>query len=246
MTRGRERRSATGGYEWRALPSGARVALSVPGVVMAASFIGFGALVQSLETGLMSGLFTTMFVWALPGQVVLLNMYAQGAAFVAIAAAVTLTAVRLLPMVVLVISRVRLKGAPRWPLYLLAHFVAVTIWRIAEDGLEQLEREKRVPWLLGVGMTLMALMLIMTTIGYYLADSLPPLVAAAMVFLTPAFFYTSLFASASMPMDYVAIAAGTVIGPVVYRYDPDLDLLVGGLAGGTLAYLISRIARRRP
>ena len=243
MKRGREQVPAKGAYEWRALPRGARVAFSVPGLVMAASFIGFGALVQSLETGLLSGLFTTMFVWALPGQVVFLNMYAQGAAFIAVAAAVTLTAVRLLPMAILVITKVRVEGAPRWPLYLLAHFVAVTIWRIAEDGLEELDREQRLPWLLGVGMTLMAGMLAMTTVGYYLADSLPPLVAAAMVFLTPAFFYTSLFASASMPMDYMAIAAGTIIGPVVYHYNPDLDLLAGGLVGGTLAYVLARWGR---
>lgn len=221
------------------------MALSVPGVVMAASFIGFGALVRGLETGLLPGLLTTVFVWALPGQVVLVNMHAQGAAFLAIAAAVTLTAVRLLPMVVLVISKVRVDGAPRWPLYLLAHFIAVTIWRIAEDGIEKLERRARVPWLLGVGLTLMVTMVIMTTIGYYVSDSLPPLLAACMIFLTPAFFYISLFASANAAMDYLAIGAGSVIGPLVYRYNPDLDLLVGGLVGGTLAYLITKKRRRR-
>ena len=232
------------GYDWRALPSGSRVVVSVPGIVMAASFIGFGALVRSLDVGLLPGILSTVFVWALPGQVVFVNMYAEGAAFVAIAAAVTLTAVRLLPMVVLVISRVRVSGAPRWPLYLLAHFVAVTIWRIAEDGLEKLDRPQRVPWLLGVGLTLMVGMVAMTSAGYYLADSLPPLLAACMVFLTPAFFFISLFASASAAMDYLAIAAGAVVGPVAHRYNSDLDLLVGGLAGGTLAYVVARIAEK--
>ncbi len=211
---------------------------------MAASFIGFGALVRGLEIGLLPGLLSTLFVWALPGQVVLVNMYAEGAAFLAVAAAVTLTAVRLLPMVILVISTVRLEGAPRWPLYLLAHFIAVTIWRIAEDGLEELDRPKRVPWLLGVGITLMASMLVMASTGYYLAQSLPPLLAACLIFLTPSFFFISLFASARFAMDYLAIGAGAVIGPAAYHFYPDFDLLVGGLVGGTLAYLVTRRRRR--
>ncbi len=233
-------------YDWRALPSGVRVAISVPGFVMAASFIGFGALVRGLEIGLLPGLLSTFFVWALPGQVVLVNMYAEGAAMLAVAAAVTLTAVRLLPMVILVISKVRVEGAPRLPLYLLSHFIAVTIWRIAEDGLEDLDRPKRMPWLLGVGVTLMVGMLIMTCVGYYLAQSLPPLLAACLIFLTPSFFFISLFASARLTMDYLAIAAGALIGPAVYYAFPDYDLLVGGLAGGTLAYLAGKVGRRQP
>ena len=58
--------------------------------------------------------------------------------------------------------RVGNDGAPRWPLYLLAHFIAVTIWRIAEEGLEERDRPQRLPWLLGVGLTLMVGMLAMT------------------------------------------------------------------------------------
>lgn len=234
-----------GVYDWKALPSGARVVVSVPGLVMAASFVGFGALVRGLEIGLLPGLLSTLFVWALPGQVVLVNMYAEGAAMLAVAAAVTLTAVRLLPMVILVISKVRLETAPRLPLYLLSHFIAVTIWRIAEDGLEKLDRPKRMPWLLGVGFTLMIAMLMMTCVGYYLAQSLPPLLAACLIFLTPSFFFISLFASARWTMDYLAIAAGAVIGPAVYYSFPDYDLLVGGLVGGSVAYLAARLKRRR-
>ena len=236
---------ADGGYDWSAYPSGARIALSVPGLVMAASFIGFGALVRGLETGLAPGLLTTLFVWALPGQVVLVNMHAQGAAILAVAAAVTLTAVRLLPMVVLVISKVRVEGAARWPLYVLSHFIAVTIWRIAEDGIDGVEREKRMPWLMGVGTTLMCGMLTMTCVGYYLAQTLPPLLAACLIFLTPSFFFISLFASARISMDYLAIAAGAVIGPLANWYDPQFDLLIGGLGGGTLAYVVARLARKR-
>lgn len=233
------------GYDWTALPGGMRAAIGVPGLVMAASFIGFGALVRGLEIGLLPGLLSTALIWALPGQVVFLNMYAEGAVMLAIAVAVTVTAVRLLPMVVLVISKVRIANGARWPLYLLAHFIAVTIWRVAEDGLEELDRHKRVPWLLGVGLALMGAMLIMTTIGYYLAQVLPPVLAACLIFMTPSFFFISLFASARFTMDYLAVALGVIIGPLAHQYLPDLDLVIAGAVGGTVAYVAARPRRNR-
>ncbi len=232
-------------YDWSALPRGARASLSVAGLVMAASFLGFGALVRSLEVGLLPGLATTVFIWALPGQVVALDMLASGANLLAMALAVTLTAVRLLPMVVLVMSKVRLEGARRWPLYALSHFVAVTIWRIAEDGIDEVDRPQRLPWLTGLGLALMSSMLVMTSIGYHLAQSLPPLLAACLVFLTPSFFFISLFANAKFRMDYIAIAAGALIGPLCHQYYPEFDLLAGGLIGCTIAYLIGRAGRKR-
>lgn len=238
---GRER-----GYDWSAMPGGMRSAIGVPGLVMAASFLGFGALVRGLEIGLLPGLLSTILIWALPGQVVFLNMYAEDAALLAIAVAVTVTAVRLLPMVVLVISKVRIANGARWPLYFLAHFIAVTIWRVAEDGLEELDRHRRVPWLLGVGAALMSAMLVMTVAGYYLAQVLPPMLAACLIFMTPSFFFISLLASARFTMDYLAIALGAVIGPLAHQYAPDLDLVIAGVVGGTVAYVVARPRRRQP
>lgn len=234
------------GYDWTALPHGMRAAIGVPGLVMAASFIGFGALVRGLEVGLLTGVLSTPLIWALPGQVVFVNMYAQGAGLAAIALGVTLTAVRLLPMVVLVISKVRLDGGSRLALYALSHFIAVTIWRVAEDGMDHEPRPRRLPWLMGAGLALMASMIFMTCAGYVLAKVLTPLLAACLMFLTPSFFFVSLFAGAKFTMDYASIALGAVIGPAVYRFYPELDLVIAGLVGGTLAYAVTRIRRRRP
>jgi len=227
-------------YDWSALPRGARAAASVAGVVMAASFLGFGALVREFDVGLFAGLLTTIAIWALPGQVVALDMLAAGAGLAAMALGVTLTAVRLMPMVVLVISKVRMDEGARWPLYLLSHFIAVTIWRIAEDGIDRVERPQRLPWLTGLGLTLMSSMVVATIIGYHLAQLLPPLMAALLVFLTPSFFFISLFANARFAMDFTAIALGAVIGPVTHMWYPQLDLLLAGLGGGTVAFVVAR------
>ena len=87
-------------YDWSAFWPGVTGILSLAGLVMCASFLGFGALLNGMGLPLWPGLATTLLIWALPGQVVLLTLFQEGAALVAICLAVSVTAIRLLPMVI--------------------------------------------------------------------------------------------------------------------------------------------------
>lgn len=226
------------GYDWSAYPPGLLGAISLPGLVMGASFLGFGALLRDLEVELAIGLLTVLSIWALPGQVVLVTMMAHGAAFLFTALAVTLTAVRLLPMVVLVLTNTRLPDRPRWPEFLLAHFTAVTVWVIANNNMAGVTRARRLPWLLGLGSALIAIMMCMTALGYVLAELLPPLLSACLVFLTPAFFFISMFQGARYRFDYWAIAFGAGLSPLAIALFPSFDLFVSGVVGGSLAFFL--------
>ena len=66
--------------------------------VVFATFVGFGALARDVGLDLLQVVFVSATVFALPGQVVLVDQIGQGAALAATAFAVTLTAVRLLPL----------------------------------------------------------------------------------------------------------------------------------------------------
>ena len=77
-----------------------REALGLPGLVLFASYVGFGSLVRESGLGLPEGLVSTATGWALPGQVALVELYAVGASVVTIALAAALTNTRLMPMVV--------------------------------------------------------------------------------------------------------------------------------------------------
>jgi predicted branched-subunit amino acid permease len=231
-------------YDWSGIWGGVRAALSLPGIVMSCSFIGFGALINSLGFPLLAGVATIPLIWALPGQVLFVTMWHSGVALLLIAAAVSLTAVRLLPMVIGVLAQVRLPGAPRWPEYLLSYFTAVTIWVLSVTHLDQVPRQQHLPWLIGLGATLMTTMCVVVPIGYYMADLLPPVLAACMVFFTPAFFLLSLIASAKWRFDWAAVAAGIVLLPVARWFAPDFDLMLAGVGGGTLAFLLFRPRRK--
>jgi len=232
------------GYDWTGMTGGIRAAFSLPGLVMVCSFMGFGALIHDVGFPLLAGVATIVLIWALPGQVLFVTMWQSGVALPLIAAAVSLTAVRLLPMTIGVVAQVSLKQASRVPEFLLGHFTAVTVWVLSLTSLHDVPAQRQLPWLVGLGTALMTTMMLVVPLGYYLADSLPPALAAAMVFFTPAFFIMSLLSGAIWRFDYAAIVLGCVLLPVARYFAPDFDLLIAGLGGGTLAFICLRPRRK--
>jgi len=83
-------------------------------------------------------------------------------------------------------------------------------------------------------------MLMLTAAGYYLVHELPPLAAAGLIFLTPAFFFISLIAGAKRKADMIAVVFGAVLGPVAYVIAPGFDMLIAGLLGGTAAFVLGQ------
>ncbi len=228
------------GYDWSYLKRGARQAASMPGVVMFFSFLGFGALLRSEGVPLVYGIAQDVAIWALPGQVVLLDAVSRGLPLLLGALAVTLTAVRLLPMVVLVLARSRLAGQARWPEYLAAHYIAATVWVMAEMHFDSLPKAGRLPWVIGLGTALVSAMTLATALGFMLTGIMAGPLAATLVFFTPAFFLLALIDGARMRMDWLAMTLGAVLGPLVHVYWPSLDLLAAGLVGGGAAFLLGR------
>ena len=163
----------------------------------------------------------------------------NGAGLLATTFAVSLTAVRLMPLTVLVLSKSRLAKAARWPEYVVAHFIAVTMWLLSVQKMEAVELSATMPWLIGLGSTLTFGMLVFTTLGFDLPRRLPLPVAAALVFVTPAFFLLSLLSGARWRFDYAAILLGSALGPLTFYAAPQYDLVIAGLAGGTAAFFSS-------
>lgn len=229
-------------YDWSAARNGARALACLAGVVMFSSFTGFGALLNSLQLDLSHGIATNVLIFALPGQVVLVDLWRQGASVFFIALAVSLTAVRLLPMVILVLSRARVPTLPLWPQFVVAQFTAITTWVIAQDNINSLKPEARLPWLLGLCAAQVALICFATVFGYLIAQAMPPLIAAPLVFLTPCYFLIALCQGAHWRFDHLSILFGAGLGAVALYLAPGFDLLIAGVVGGTLAYFLAHPA----
>ena len=225
---------------------GWRIFIEVPALILGATGAGFGALAH--DSGLSFGhtWFMALALYATPAQVVLVDQFARGASLLGGAFAVTLTAIRLLPMMVSLMPLLRGPNAKPWQYIAAAHFIAITGWTEAFRRLPLLPPRLRLPHFLGLGSALLTALLIGTMIGYELAGIVPPLITAALLFMTPLYFTMSLLLNAKQTVDWAALGAGLVLGPIMFIASPGFDLLLTGLIGGTIAFLIGERAKVRP
>ena len=100
-------------------------------MVLAAGYLGFGALAHGSQFPLWAALLSTVTIFALPGQLAMLEMSIAGAVPVVIVLTVALTAARFLPMTVALLPMVRSPHRPPWQLYAAVHLLAMTGWAAA-------------------------------------------------------------------------------------------------------------------
>ena len=187
----------------------------------------------------------TGVVWALPAQVVLIGAMIAGNSLIAAAFAVALSSVRLAPMVVALTPEMRGPRTRKWVLYALSHFVAITSWVLAMESFRTVPRDLRTAYYTGIGTTLVLVNMGVVATVFLLAERLPLQVSAALFFLTPIYFLTSLWGSARERAGHVAMVLGLLSGPVFHLILPGFDLLAaGGIAGGA-AYIWHRIRLKK-
>jgi predicted branched-subunit amino acid permease len=221
--------------------AGAKTAVtSVFMLVLAGTYIGIGALAH--DFGLTSWwlAISTALVWAAPAQVIVISTLSTSAALFEIALAVTLSAVRLFPMVVALMPMLRGPGTRLRDLLLPTHFTSVSMWVESLRLLPGIAHEWRIPFCNGVSTGYMATAAIFGFVGFYLAAGLPPLLAGGLLFLTPMSFLMSTARNAHMMVDKLGLIFGLMLGPLLTALDVGLDLMWTGLIGGTLAYLVHR------
>ena len=83
------------------------VAATVLTLVLFATYLGIGALAHDTHFSLAWALAATAFVWAGPAQIILISTLGSGATVLQAAIAVTVSAIRLFPMVVSVMPLMR-------------------------------------------------------------------------------------------------------------------------------------------
>ncbi len=226
--------------------AGSRDSFGVPMLVLGSSYVGFGSLVHGAGLDVWLGLFSTFTGWALPGQIVVVELYSLGAAVLVVAAAVAMTNARLLPMTVALMPYLRAPGTPRWRYYLVSHFIAVTAWAAAMRVCPNLPAEQRLPYFAGFGATLWSMCLVTTAIGFYLAGELPGIVTLGLVFLNPIYFMLVFVADARHRGRILALAVGALLGPPLHLVSADWGLLITGVLAGSLAFAADLVLPARP
>lgn len=222
-----------------AFRTGAREAFGVPAAVLGAGFIGYGSLAADAGYSIWMTLAATLAIWALPGQLVLLEMYAADAAVVATALAVSLSAARFLPMTMTLMPLVRgVPPRPRWRLLLAAQLVSMTTWAVTIRRFDNMDVEARWHYFLGFSAVCMAAALISATIGQLLLGALPLMARYGLALLTPLYFFVTLVGEARTRSTIAALTCGTATALLLHKVAPGWSLLGAGFIGGTIAWLL--------
>jgi len=229
----------------RAWRRGVREALHVPAAVTAAGYLGFGALVSGYGGPLWAAVLSTLTMWALPGQLVLMDMWQVGAPLVAVLLAVAMANARFFPMVLTLMPLLRDPQHTRGRLYAAAHFISMSSWTVCMQRCPQLPPGERLPYLIGFASACIAVGMLAGAVGYLIADAIPPAVQFGLLFLAPVYFFVMLIGEARSQIAALALACGGPAGPLLHLVAPQWSLLLAGVAGGTLAFAIHTMLERR-
>ena len=222
---------------------GAKDAFGAPAAILFAGMLGFGAMGQAngLDIWLTSA--TSFFMFALPGQVVLVEMLVLSASGVTIAVAVTLTATRFFTMCLTLFPQFPEKQRSSF-YYLVVHFVAMTAWAVSMRDFPKMKPEDRLSYFTGFAFVCWAVSTPATVLGYMLAGQVPSYINLGLVFINPLFFLLT-FTEVKPRANRIAILLGGPIGLLSYLWFPDYSLLIAGLFGGTIAYMVDKHFRNR-
>jgi predicted branched-subunit amino acid permease len=218
--------------------SGIRDAMGAPVLVLCAGMVGFGAMARShgfdaWVTGL-----TSLLMFALPGQVVMLEMFISGSSLLAIGFAVTLTSTRFVTMVVTLFPQFHRRDR-NLLLYVWVHMLAMTAWAVSMREFPRMSPQHRLNYFIGLALPCWLISPLGTVLGYFVAGWVPTAVTLGLVFINPLFFLLT-FTDVKPWANRIAIGLGCLLGPLFFVWDADSSLLVTGLVAGTAAYVIDR------
>lgn len=223
--------------------AGIREASGIPVAVVAAGYLGFGALAADYGIPVGITVLSTVAIWALPGQLILVEMHTLGAPFVALLLSVVLSSARFLPMTLVLMPLMRHARRRGWRYYLAAQLLSLVGWTMAMARFPSLAREQRLAWFTGFTLVCVAGSAVATAVGHMLAEGLTPLAKTGLVFMAPMYYLLILTGGVRDRVAAAGLACGALAGPLAYLVSPEWSVLGGGLAGGTLAWLVLRAAK---
>lgn len=206
--------------------------------MLVAGYLGFGALAAAHDIPLGIAVASTAILWALPGQIVFVEMHTLAAPLVAIVLAVMLSSARFLPMTMMLMPELRDARHRSWKYYVAAQLLSLSGWTMAVARFPDIPRAQRLAWFYGFTLVLVTVCAASTAAGYLGADRLPPLARLALVFMVPMYYLLILTGAVRERIAALGLACGALAGPLAYLATPEWSVPLGGLAGGTVAYLI--------
>ena len=216
-----------------------RDAVGFPSITLLASMTGFGSLVHESGLPLAMAIAATVGIWGLPGQLALVEMHVAGVSAFFVILGVSLANARFLPMVVSFMPLMNMeRSRTRWN-FALVQMLSINSWAAGLKRFPEIEQNLRRRYYIVFAVICMSAGILGTVIGYVGVGLMPRPIALGLIFMNPLFFAV-LLAGVQSRASMIALIVGAPLGVIFHLVTPDLDLLLTGAVGGTLAFWLNR------
>ena len=207
-----------------------------PAIPLAACFIALGALLKDAGFNIQQSAASSLFTYALPGQLVMAESFLVGASLVNIFIAVWLVNARLFPMAVSMFPLLKSKKQPKWKYYISCHFLAVSSWLIMKKDYRTINENYRIDFWMGIGTATWSIAIFSTILGYLVSDYLSKDMMIGLAIVNPVYFFCMLLGSMKNIAIGTSVILGTILGPAFYLISPEWCILYGGVTAGIIAF----------
>ena len=116
--------------------------------------------------------------------------------------------------------------------------LAVSSWLIMKDNYENIERENRIDFWIGIGTATWSVAIISTVIGYAASDFLNKDMLIGLAIINPIYFICMMIGAMKTMQISLSVILGAILGPAFYFLSPKWSILFGGFFAGTIAFFI--------
>ena len=218
--------------------------LSLPAFILFFTMMGFGSLAQSAGFDPAMAAVASLLIWGLPGQLAMVELTATGQGLIAIVFACSLANARFMPMVVSFIPAMSQGGAGLGRQLLDAQMLSINSWAVCLREFPNIEPPYRHLYYRTFAGSILFAAVIGTLAGFYGAFILPAAIVLGLIFTSPLFFALVLSTTRGLE-ERLSMIAGCAIIAVAHWLLPSVDLLVTGVAGGSLGFALGRLWRSR-
>jgi predicted branched-subunit amino acid permease len=107
-----------------------------------------------------------------------------------------------------------------------------------KSNYKKIPKEHRIDYWIGIGSAAMCASIFGTFIGFSFSEYLNKDMMMGLAILNPVYFLCMLVgASTTIPIT-LSVLIGTILGPIIYLFSPEWSILLTGVIGGSISYLI--------
>ena len=214
-------------------------ALSLPAFILFFTMMGFGSLARGAGFEAEMAALASLLIWGLPGQLAMVELTRTGQGLLAIVLACSLANARFLPMVVAFIPTLLRPGASLSRMTLDAQLLSINSWAMCMREFPRVEPAYRHRYYVVFASSILTAAIAGTLLGYHGGVLLPAPLLLGLIFVSPLFFALVLSAVPGRA-ERVSMLLGCATIPLTHAFLPAVDLLLTGVVGGSLGFVIGQ------